>query len=112
MSNNSEASGPKPDIESSLKSKGGGHGYTEKRGGVQGELRQRLQALLDQLPEHSKIVIAREIRQSGEDIEQAIVRIQREIDIRKEIVEHLKHSGDPKAALKEVQEIIPEQKIQ
>lgn len=112
MGNSLETLGPKPNLESSLKGKGGGQGYSDKRGDLQLSLRDRLQSLLDKLPEHSKIVLAREIRMSGESPEQAIERVQKEIDIRKIVVDHIKHSGDPKAALEELRKIIPEENIQ
>ena len=112
MSQNSEVLGPKPGIESSLKSKSGGHGYQEKRGDVQLSLREKLQSLFDQLPEHSKIVVAREIREAGDSPEEAIVRIEKEIRIREIVIDHLKHSGDPQAALAELRKSIPEETIQ
>ncbi|MBL8030160.1 MAG: hypothetical protein JNN11_02840 [Candidatus Doudnabacteria bacterium] len=112
MPNNVERFGLPESVPSSLKGKSGEHKFHEKKGTIQTELLNRLRELFDKLPEHSKIVLAREIRLSGETPEEAIERIEREIQIRKEIVDHLKHSGDPKEALQEVRKIIPENKIQ
>ncbi len=112
MQNNTERFGHSETVPSSLRGKTGEHRFHEKKGTIQIELQNRLRELFNQLPEHSKIVLAREIRIAGETPEQAIDRVEREIRIRQEIVDHIRHSGDPKEALEEVRQIIPEDKVQ